>query len=160
MKRTTVTTIAFCTLLGCVKSTPTTEEAQPAGRPPAATGDNGPHGTNIHGGNSGSPPPQTSVKPRNQGGATCVTGLVETASNSPIPVASAHVVFSRDGVQVGDAMTDEGGRFAWCAPKAVEAVGTRLTMQVDKASFARMEQPLELVSGTTKQLTIDMFLRE
>lgn len=147
--KTVVLAIAFA---GCATTTSKSDDPQPVPvNTQQATGTQG----------QGNPPPQTTppAKPRvTSGGATCVAGMVETASSSPIPVASAHVSFYREGVQVGDTSTDEQGRFAWCAPKSVEAAGSKLTMHVDKASFSPSDMPVELVSGATKQLTVDMLL--
>lgn len=172
------TTIAIVVAsMGCASSTAHSDHG--TARPPASTGDNAPYGTNIEGGSQGAPPPSrprasvnsgsnslssggTSgnavVSGGNSGGATCVTGVIETASRAPIPVASAHVGVHRDGVQVGETSTDENGRFAWCAAKGLE--GQRLVLRVEKGSFVTIDQPVELAAGVTKQVNIDMALRD
>lgn len=87
---------------------------------------------------------------------TCIAGNIKTAGQLEIPIARARVSIARGETTVGEAFTDDNGRFSWCTPKAFDGNSLRTSVRVEKNAFAASQRELEIPLGTTSEVTIGL----
>lgn len=87
---------------------------------------------------------------------TCINGNITTAGQVAIPVARARISIARGDKPVGEALTDEQGRFSWCTPVYFDGDSLRTSVRVEKNAFAASQRDIDLPLGTTSELAIGL----
>lgn len=145
--------VAVC-MVACVKKQEPVAEPQPATSTAAA---------NDHARPVSDPKPARRLEtpaPAREHNPTCIAGSIKTADRLEIPVARARISIIRNDTMIGDATTDDNGRFSWCTPKAFEGLTVRTSIRVEKTAFAKSERDLELAVGTTAEVNIGLHAAE
>ena len=87
---------------------------------------------------------------------TCINGNIRTAGQLEIPVARARVSIARGETRMGEALTDEDGRFSWCTPKSFDGSSLRTSLRVEKSAFTASQRDVDVPVGTTSEVTIGL----
>ncbi len=87
---------------------------------------------------------------------TCINGNIRTAGQLEIPVARARVSIARGEMRMGEALTDDDGRFSWCTPKSFDGSSLRTSLRVEKSAFAASQREVDVPLGTTSEVTIGL----
>lgn len=93
---------------------------------------------------------------RPAGNPTCISGTIMTGGAVEIPIARARVTVALRDLHTGEALTDDNGRFNWCAPRVVDGTTVRATVRVEKAAFATSDREIDIPVGSTTELAIGL----
>lgn len=84
---------------------------------------------------------------------TCIVGQVETRGEMVIAVKNATVSVLAGEKNLGEAVTDENGKFVWCAPQSMAGMIVNLTVRVEKPPFAAVSQSRRWEVGVQEEFS-------